>query len=89
MFHPHPNVNTNSDLYNYIKRAEAKNDYDQLKKLFNLITAEELDKYTNTNPSSTLLIAILDYFDINNRYTDLINGLFQLMFKKSILMPKI
>lgn len=78
MFHPYPNVNANSDLYNHIKRAEAKNDYNQLKELFNLITAEELNKYTNTDPSSTLLIAILDYFDINDRYTDLINGLFHL-----------
>ena len=79
MFLPgHHNVNANSDLWDHIQRAESKNDYDQLKVLFHRITAEELNKHTLSNPAYTLLNIILHYFDLGNRYPDLINGLFSL-----------
>lgn len=66
------------DLWCDIEMAESLNDIEDLKQLFNLITAKELNTSTEFDPDFTLLQKLIKEFDKANKYPDLLNDLFSL-----------
>lgn len=67
-----------TDLWADIQSAEERNDYEKLKGYFDLINAEELNKFTTTDPNHILLHALIKFFDLGGKYPRLLNNLFEL-----------
>lgn len=68
------------DLFDNIMAGDGRGNEQLLQRMFRLITTEDLNSTVRWDPSSTMLIALLNQFDTEDKYPNLVQNLFDSPF---------